>query len=432
MIKALHLFPMFGAELVNGSEYYFYMLSRHLAALGVQIEVFTTTARRLQLTSACSTRWVAGFPAGSERVDGLTIHRFPPTLELPTAQGAALSQQILRRWAAEEQRLGTMAKGSAQLIDYYRARATQRPARYDLLFLAGLGPWSLPLLRRLLHQARSADVILAGFAPFATVWQALIIGRLTRRPVALIPLFHPEDLYHHWSVLYRCFAQADLVLAQTDYSASVFRRLAPGAPTLVVGAGVDAPTFQAPTISGARFRARYGLVGKRIVLYVGRKEPPKRYDLAVDAVDLIDDPRVRLVMIGSDADQQPIRSPNVVHLGKLSREDLIDAYDACDLLVLPSEHESFGMVILEAWMRHKPVIGNAACLPVASVISDGQDGFLCRSAVEIAERVAHLITDPALAARLGTCGYRKVQEHYTWDAVARRVLAAYTTLAGRP
>ncbi len=430
MIRALHLFPMFGADLVNGSEYYFAMLSHHLAALGVHVDVIATTARRLEATSAFAIRWVEGFPAGTEDAHGLTIHRFPTAPVLSAPQGAALSRYVLRRWAAEEQHLGAMAKGSAQLVDYYHARAMRRPALYDLLVLVGLGPWSLPMLRRALRLARSSDVILAGFVPFATIWQALAVGRITGRPVALIPLFHPDDLYHHWRGFYRSFAQADVILAQTDYSASVFRRLAPGSRTLVVGAGVDAPAFQSPTISGARFRARYGLAGKHIVLYVGRKEPPKRYDLAVSAVDLIDDPRVKLVMIGSDADQRPITSPNVIQLGKLPREELIDAYDACDVLVLPSEHESFGMVLLEAWMRCKPVIGNATCLPVASVISHGQDGFLCRTAVEIAERIAHLITEPALAARLGAHGHRKVQERYTWDAVARRVLAVYTTLAG--
>ena len=61
--------------------------------------------------------------------------------------------------------------------------------------------------------------------------------------------------------------------------------------------------------------------GKRIALFVGRKEAFKRYDLAIQAVDLIDDERIHLVMIGRDIDKQPILSRHVSYLGEMSRSD---------------------------------------------------------------------------------------------------------------
>lgn len=115
-------------------------------------------------------------------------------------------------------------------------------------------------------------------------------------------------------------------------------------------------------------------------------------------------------------------------MGEMSRSDLLDAYDACDVLLLPSENESFGWVLLEAWARRKPVMGNRFCAPVAAVISDGEDGYLCATAAEIAQRLAQLIAQPGVAQKLGQAGYEKVARRYTWDVIGRKVRDLYTQL----
>ena len=96
--------------------------------------------------------------------------------------------------------------------------------------------------------------------------------------------------------------------------------------------------------------------------------------------------------------------------------------------MLPSEYESFGWVLLEAWARRKPVLGNRFCAPVAAVISDGEDGYLCANATEMAQRVAQLIAQPDLAQRLGQAGYDKIARRYTWDVIGRRVRDLYVQL----
>jgi glycosyltransferase involved in cell wall biosynthesis len=138
---------------------------------------------------------------------------------------------------------------------------------------------------------------------------------------------------------------------------------------------------------------------------------------------------VKLVMIGTDVDGRALASRHAVHLGPVVQRDLLDAYDACDVLVLPSEHESFGMVFLEAWMRGKPVIGNRLCGPVASLIRHGQDGFLCADAQDIAERIVQLVADPQLARALGAAGRARVAARYTWEAIGRKVHAVYEDVA---
>ena len=412
------------------------MLSKKLVELGVEVDAFATLSRGAQATSAFSLAFPRDYELRFEESDGIAVHRFPASMALPAQVGHMLSRIVFRRWRREERRYGAVIGGSRNLVDSYCQRAAARPSVYDAISLLGRGPHSLGLLARLVRSIRAYDVVLVGFMPFALVWQVLRVAKAFRKPVVLLALFHPEDLYHHFRVYYRCFADATTILAQTAYSAELFARLVPGVRTVQVGPGVDDVEFSQPGISGHRFRAKHGLVGQKVVLYVGRKEPTKRYDLAVKAVDLLRNDDVKLVMIGADIDQQPIESPRVLYLGSIDQGDLLDAYDACDMFLLPSEHESFGMVFLEAWMRKKPVIGNGFCRPVASMIRDGEDGFVCAGAAAMARAITQLLANPALARRMGETGYRRTREHHTWDSVAKKVYDVYQDVArpagGRP
>jgi glycosyltransferase involved in cell wall biosynthesis len=423
-VRALHVFPLFGAELTNGSERYEYMLSKTLVEQDVEVDVLTTTARSIRPSSAFSTAWGHDYPSGVQQSDGMRIHRFPVSFSMPAGLGRTISRLILRRFSRERRRYGHLLAGSPHLVDHLHRRALSRSRFYDVLMVLARGPHSAGLLASAARLMRRCDVVLVGFLPFALVWQVTRLAKTLGVPVVVLPLFHPTDDYHHFSVHYRALARADAVLAQTEYSARLFKELVPASNPAVVGAGVDV-ACHGPAESGERFREKYGLGRQKIVLFVGRKEASKRYVDAVEAVDLIDDDRVTLVMIGQDVDARPVRAAHARYLGAVSSQDLFDAYATCDVLVLPSEHESFGLVFLEAWAFGKPVIGNRLCGPVASVIRDGRDGYLCSDPGEIAERIVTLLADPSLARTLGEAGRQRVTAEHTWPTVARKVRAVY-------
>lgn len=113
-----------------------------------------------------------------------------------------------------------------------------------------------------------------------------------------------------------------------------------------------------------------------------------------------------------------------------SDQSLVDAYHAADCFVLPSLHEPFGMVVLEAW---------ASCLPVAvskrgglaSLVTQAKDGlFFDPEAVpgtpnSISETIAKLATDTALRKKLGTEGRRTATASYSWDSITARLVEIY-------
>jgi glycosyltransferase involved in cell wall biosynthesis len=415
--------------LFSGSERYEYLLSKKLVELGVEIDVFTTRTKIFRQTSAFSSAWPPDYIGAHEVVDGMRVERFPVSFYLSPRFGHLVSLWILRRWRREERRGGLMLKGSRNVVSYYHRRAVERPRFDDLLMAFSRGPHSVRLLVHLINNIRKYDVLLVGFTPFALSWQVVAIARAFKKPVVVLPFFHPDDVYHHFRSIYWSFSNADAVLAQTSYSAALLKRMMPRSVPVELGAGVDLDAFADAKVCGPRFRAKYGFDNTKLVLFVGRKEFSKRYDLAVEAVEIINDERVHLVMIGRDIDGHPISHRHVTCLGELPPADLADAYDACDVFVLPSEAESFGIVFLEAWARRKPVIGNRSCRPVACLIADGEDGFLCGDTAEIAAAINRLVFDPALAERLGEAGYRKVTTRYTWDLLAAKVRDLYLQLA---
>jgi glycosyltransferase involved in cell wall biosynthesis len=428
-MKVLHVYPQFTPESVNGSERYEYLLSKALVELGVEVELLTTTTRDFLPVGAFCLHWPHQYTQEPAQRDGISIVRQRATFHLPAKVGHFVSRRIENRWKREEQLYGAMLKGSRAYVDYFHRRAAQRPLIYDVIATLGRGPFSLGMLRQMASAICRCDLVQAGFTPFATCWQAVAMARLMRKPVVVLALFHPEDLSHHFRTIYWSFSAADAVLMQTPYSARILKRMLPASNPVTIGAGVDLAQFADSRVCGARFRAKFGLQGKKLALFVGRKELFKRYDVAIEAVESIPDDNLRLVMIGRDIDRRSVSSGRAVYLGELPSEDVADAYDACDVFVMPSENESFGIVFLEAWARRKPVIGNRLCAPVASVIEHGRDGFLCAGAAETAAAISKLIADPALARAMGAAGFEKTIKNYSWDVIAGKVNGLYSNLA---
>lgn len=326
------------------------------------------------------------------------------------------------------------AQDKSAFIQAYQTRAASRPARYGWIFDALRGPHCPGLERFLMEKGPSYDWVIAGILPFSVIPSAVRASREKGFRCALLPLFHVDDDFYYWRHYLDAIRAADINLANSHFSNKVFFP-ALGARSITAGAGVDEALYRRGDISGARFRKRYGFAAEeKLVLSVGRKCGPKRYRMLIDAVDNIQSRMAcRLVLIGPEDDNLPITSPHCSYLGKVSDNDLIDAYDACDVFCLMSESESFGMVFLEAWMRGKPAIGNRNCGPVADLIGEGERGLLASSGAELETQLIALLSDPQWCTRLGAEGMRYAEANFTWKVIARRILDHFdAALAQRP
>jgi len=95
-------------------------------------------------------------------------------------------------------------------------------------------------------------------------------------------------------------------------------------------------------------------------------------------------------------------------------------YAACDVFCLPSLHETFGLVFLEAMAAGKPVVA-LNCTAVPEVVRNGLDGILAPPGDDKAlfSAVVSLLENESLRREMGERGKRRVRENFDWSKVIR-------------
>ncbi len=111
-------------------------------------------------------------------------------------------------------------------------------------------------------------------------------------------------------------------------------------------------------------------------------------------------------------------------VGKQAR--IVDYLSAADVLLLPSEQESFGLAALEAMACEVPVVASGVG-GVPEVVSDGETGFL--SAVgdleKMSEDAARLLVDKDLRREMGTRARQQALTRYNTDLVIPQYIEFY-------
>jgi glycosyltransferase involved in cell wall biosynthesis len=100
----------------------------------------------------------------------------------------------------------------------------------------------------------------------------------------------------------------------------------------------------------------------------------------------------------------------------------------CDLFVLPSSNEGFGIVYLEAMAHAKPCLA-ARVGGAPEVVLHEQTGLVVEPAVALVAAALHRLSDGALRSRLGLAGRQRLEAHYTYAAFRRHAFALFTALA---
>ena len=187
--------------------------------------------------------------------------------------------------------------------------------------------------------------------------------------------------------------------------------------------------------------------GGPVLLYVGRYTEVKRIPLLIRAHTRARE-RFRapapLVLLGGFPGEwegeHPLRvvresgNPDVFLAGWRSHRDLPSGLNAADLLVLPSVHEQFGQVLVEAMACGLPVIAADAHGP-AEVVNHGETGWLTPPDDEeaLADALVEAVNGDAERARRGDAAYRDAWANYSWPALAGGVAQVYEDVReGKP
>jgi phosphatidylinositol alpha-1,6-mannosyltransferase len=233
------------------------------------------------------------------------------------------------------------------------------------------------------------------------------------------------------------------------YLGEYFRkRLAPviAAELAQLAPGVDIDAFR-PDVDGTAVRAKYRLDDRPVVVCVSRLVPRKGQDALIRSLPSIlrRVPETMLLLVSPGPYRSTLErlahatnvADRVAFTGEVPWDVLPSYYAAGDVFAMPCrtrrhglDVEGFGIVYLEASATGKPVVaGNSGGSPDA--VREGETGYVVdgRDLGAIAERVATLLEDRDLAARMGAAGRTWVEREWRWEAQAGRLQAL---LAGTP
>ncbi|MDH3574368.1 MAG: glycosyltransferase family 4 protein [Desulfobacteraceae bacterium] len=195
--------------------------------------------------------------------------------------------------------------------------------------------------------------------------------------------------------------------------------------------GVDTQAFR-PAEKKTELMIRYGLIGKKVILFVGNLLPVKGLHLLIDALSKIEDKNVVLLIVGGGYGEAEYKKQvkekgledRVIFSGHQSPDKNLPAYyNLSDFLVLPSTHsESFGLVILEAMASGKPAIVSSLPGP-SQLIKDGEDGLIARvgDTEDLKNKIEYLLHRKDICSRMGHAGRQKVLGNYSWGKIGERL-----------
>ncbi len=309
-------------------------------------------------------------------------------------------------------------------------------------------PYTLGLATKLAEVAAESglDVIHAHYAVPNAVSAFLareIIGNGSTR---LVTTLHGTDITLVGAdksfdrVIRFALENSDAVTAVSNYLAERTRRdFSPQLPVEVIPNFVS--TALPPDESDPCVREAWAPNGERILMHASNFRPVKRVS---DVVRIFDAVRRRLpaklVLIGEGPErlfaQQLVRElelrGDVIFLGE--QDDIQGPLAAADLLLLPSEQESFGLTALEAMVSRVPVIATTiGGLP--EVVADGECGrlFPVGEVAGMAAEAVRLLSDESARKAMGEAGRERAIRCFAREIVLPRYEDLYhRVLAGEP
>lgn len=288
-------------------------------------------------------------------------------------------------------------------------------------------------------QELNPDLIYAVPFPTATIYYASMAAQKTGCPWVIQPHLHLKDINSSLMKILRwLFPKASAILSNTlAEKAYLIKQGIQEEKIHALGQGIDLSLLAGG--DGHRFRSDHGLTDEPLILFLGRKVENKGIDTLLEAMPLIwkGEARAVLVLAGHSSPYfqslyygHPLSHDHrIISVDDFPEEEKKDLLKACDLLILPSQAESFGVVFLEAWAKGKPVIG-ARIPAVEEMIVDGEDGFVIPygDPVSLAIVAQKLIKDPDLRQRMGEKGKFKVEHDFEINRVTDRMEALFLSL----
>jgi teichuronic acid biosynthesis glycosyltransferase TuaC len=164
------------------------------------------------------------------------------------------------------------------------------------------------------------------------------------------------------------------------------------------------------------------------------KQKGHRYVLEALSFLIKDYPDIIYEIIGEGPEKKRLQtltnklglSKHVRFLGERPRPEVAEFMAGCDVFIMTSTDESFGIVYLEAMSQGKPVIGSRG-QGIEDIIENGVNGFLVEPTdfKEIVLVLKRILDNETLRNKVGENARKRVRDNYTWERNAHRHAELY-------
>jgi glycosyltransferase involved in cell wall biosynthesis len=237
---------------------------------------------------------------------------------------------------------------------------------------------------------------------------------------------HP--LYLQW--IERWVSCANQVTVHTQFLQSRF-----GGAYVPNGKNVELFT---PHQDSAAMRERYGLAGYRILMFPGAPRPYKGVEDVLQALDLLDEPDLKLVIVGGspydDYDSQLMQQwgHRLIQLSKIAHDQMPDVIAAADVIVVPQRdvpaaQAQFPLKLTDGMAMAKPILATRVG-DIPKIL--GETGYLVdpESPQQIADKLRWIFAHPEAAAQKGQQARQRCVAHYSITAMANQLSALIAIL----
>ncbi|MBF0273792.1 MAG: glycosyltransferase [Nitrospinae bacterium] len=385
--------PWFGKEIKGGAEQHTWNLAVELVKKGIHVEVFTTCCKAFQED------WnINHYPEGETMQDDILIRRFNVdirnTYEFHFANKKILS--VSRNDFRPE--ISPVSKTIAE--DFIRENIH-----------------STNLINYLVENEKKYDSIL-----FVTYFYGVTIAGMNALPhkAFLLPALH-DEWYAYLPQVAEIFRKAKGLLFLSDGEKEVASKLYGPAMLhkgTVVGGGVELHLADdLPVVEEQRLRKK---VGNRFTLLLGRRDVNKNTLFIIDVYKefLNNNPTSTLKIVFAGPGKMPVHDEvnGIVDLGLVSEEEKNWLLKNTLFLSHPSVNESYSRVMMEAWLRERPVIVHRDCLATAIVTRRCQGGWLAAEKDEWVNLFEKLDASEAdLLDEAGKKGKQYVDTYARWE-----------------
>lgn len=380
----------YGKEVNGGSEYFTMLLAEHLADT-CDVEIITTCARDYDT-------WENYYQPGIQIIDGIKVHRFP--VDKPREKKRFAKCEKMRVY------LPFMTYGMEQK------------------WIDEQGPYAPEAIRYIREHKDEYDIFL--FVTYLYYLTVMGLKEVADKSI-LIPTAHEEPFLkmRHYKELFKM--PAGYYFNTTEERDIVYQKFqTQSIPHEIGGIGIEVPEHTDPE----GFCKQYNL--NHYMIYVGRIDYGKNCHELFEYFDQYkkhypDD--LKLVLMGKEMIDVPQRD-DILSLGFVSEKEKYDGMAGADFLILPSELESFSIVVLDSLKLGVPVLVNGKCAVLKGHCDKSGGGLYYTDYQGFEDGIQKLMGSSEIRSRMGASGRRYVEEFYQWDAIIGRLVHLIDQVTG--